>query len=58
MGIAAVVEAGLCVPAAEEVVGTEHSPLLEQQEEEQLKVRTKCGFTGRFSSQELMPDFV
>ncbi|XP_027868273.1 protein FAM131B isoform X4 [Xiphophorus couchianus] len=37
MGVAAVVEAGLCVPAAEEVVGTEHSPLLEQQEEEQLK---------------------
>uniref|UniRef100_A0A096MDA2 Family with sequence similarity 131 member B n=1 Tax=Poecilia formosa TaxID=48698 RepID=A0A096MDA2_POEFO len=37
MGVAAVVEAGLCVPAGEEVVGTEHSPLLEQQEEEQFK---------------------
>lgn len=44
MGVAAVVESGLCVPAGEEVVGTDHSPLLEQQEEEQVKVRIKCGF--------------
>lgn len=44
MGIAAVVEAGLCVPASEEVVGTEHSPLLEQQEEEHVMVRINWGF--------------
>uniref|UniRef100_A0A3B3YT59 Family with sequence similarity 131 member Bb n=1 Tax=Poecilia mexicana TaxID=48701 RepID=A0A3B3YT59_9TELE len=56
MGVAAVVEAGLCVPAGEEVVGTEHSPLLEQQEEEQFKVRTKCGFSARFSPQESKGD--
>ncbi|XP_075897383.1 uncharacterized protein fam131bb isoform X4 [Nelusetta ayraudi] len=35
MGVSAVVEPSLCVPAGEEVVGTEHSPLLEQQEEEE-----------------------
>ncbi|XP_028325595.1 AF4/FMR2 family member 4 isoform X3 [Gouania willdenowi] len=33
MGVAAVVEPSLCVPSGEEMVGTEHSPLLEQQEE-------------------------
>ncbi|XP_059195496.1 uncharacterized protein fam131bb isoform X2 [Centropristis striata] len=36
MGVAAVVEPSLCVPSAEEM-GTEHSPLLEQQEEEEVK---------------------
>ncbi|XP_063734395.1 AT-rich binding protein isoform X2 [Eleginops maclovinus] len=34
MGVAAVVEPSLCVPSAEDM-GTEHSPLLEQQEEEE-----------------------
>ncbi|XP_061804245.1 uncharacterized protein fam131bb isoform X2 [Nerophis lumbriciformis] len=34
MGVAAVVEPSLCVPGGEELVGNEHSPLLEQQEEE------------------------
>ncbi|KAI3361140.1 hypothetical protein L3Q82_013330, partial [Scortum barcoo] len=37
MGVAAVVEPSLCVPSGEEMVGTEHSPLLEQQEEEEVK---------------------
>ncbi|XP_067367747.1 protein FAM131B isoform X2 [Channa argus] len=35
MGVAAVVEPSLCVPSGDEMVGTEHSPLLEQQEEEE-----------------------
>nr|XP_057908729.1 protein FAM131B-like [Doryrhamphus excisus] len=35
MGVAAVVEPSLCVPGGEELVGNEHSPLLEQQEEEE-----------------------
>ncbi|XP_029688288.1 uncharacterized protein fam131bb isoform X4 [Takifugu rubripes] len=35
MGVSAVVEPSLCVPSGEEMVGTEHSPLLEQQEEEE-----------------------
>ncbi|CAF97853.1 unnamed protein product [Tetraodon nigroviridis] len=40
MGVSAVVEPSLCVPSGEEMVGTEHSPLLEQQEEEEeVKVR-------------------
>lgn len=40
MGVSAVVEPSLCVPSADEMVGTEHSPLLEQQEEEEeVKVR-------------------
>ena len=39
MGVAAVVEPSLCVPSGEEMVGNEHSPLLEQQEEEEVKVR-------------------
>lgn len=44
MGVSAVVEPSLCVPAGEEVVGTEHSPLLEQQEEEEeVKVRRTAG---------------
>lgn len=44
MGVSAVVEPSLCVPAGEEVVGTEHSPLLEQQEEEEeVKVRRMAG---------------
>ncbi|TNN51915.1 Protein FAM131B [Liparis tanakae] len=34
IGVAAVVEPSLCVPSAEDM-GTEHSPLLEQQEEEE-----------------------
>ncbi|XP_041843830.1 protein FAM131B isoform X1 [Melanotaenia boesemani] len=34
MGVAAVVEPSLCVPSGDEMVGNEHSPLLEQQEEE------------------------
>ncbi|CAN9513710.1 unnamed protein product [Ophioblennius macclurei] len=34
MGVAAVVEPSLCVPSGDEMVGSEHSPLLEQQEEE------------------------
>uniref|UniRef100_A0A3P8STU1 Family with sequence similarity 131 member B n=1 Tax=Amphiprion percula TaxID=161767 RepID=A0A3P8STU1_AMPPE len=34
MGVAAVVEPSLCVPSGDEMVGTEHSPLLEQQEED------------------------
>ncbi|XP_026173288.1 protein FAM131B isoform X3 [Mastacembelus armatus] len=37
MGVAAVVEPSLCVPSGDEMVGTEHSPLLEQQEEEEVK---------------------
>ncbi|XP_072250144.1 protein FAM131B isoform X1 [Leuresthes tenuis] len=37
MGVAAVVEPSLCVPSGEEMVGNEHSPLLEQQEEEDVK---------------------
>ncbi|KAM9309990.1 protein FAM131B [Pholidichthys leucotaenia] len=37
MGVAAVVEPSLCVPPGDEMVGTEHSPLLEQQEEEEVK---------------------
>ncbi|XP_037640245.1 protein FAM131B isoform X3 [Sebastes umbrosus] len=36
MGVAAVVEPSLCVPSGEEM-GTEHSPLLEQQEEDEVK---------------------
>ncbi|XP_040021728.1 uncharacterized protein fam131bb isoform X3 [Gasterosteus aculeatus] len=36
IGVAAVVEPSLCVPSAEDM-GTEHSPLLEKQEEEELK---------------------
>ncbi|XP_068591722.1 uncharacterized protein fam131bb isoform X3 [Cebidichthys violaceus] len=36
IGVAAVVEPSLCVPSTEEM-GTEHSPLLEQQEEEEIK---------------------
>ncbi|KAM8827090.1 protein FAM131B isoform X2 [Synchiropus splendidus] len=35
MGVSAVVEPSLCVPSGEENVGTEHSPLLEQHEEEE-----------------------
>uniref|UniRef100_A0A667YAT0 Family with sequence similarity 131 member B n=2 Tax=Myripristis murdjan TaxID=586833 RepID=A0A667YAT0_9TELE len=35
MGVAAVVEPSLGVPCGDELVGTEHSPLLEQQEEEE-----------------------
>ncbi|XP_065813706.1 protein FAM131B isoform X3 [Labrus bergylta] len=35
MGVSAVVEPSLCVPTGEEMVGTEHSPLLEQHEEEE-----------------------
>ncbi|XP_056143029.1 protein FAM131B-like [Lampris incognitus] len=35
MGVAAVVEPSLGIPPGEELVGTEHSPLLEQQEEEE-----------------------
>ncbi|XP_069393139.1 probable serine/threonine-protein kinase MARK-C isoform X5 [Paralichthys olivaceus] len=37
MGVAAVVEPSLCVPSGDDMVGTEHSPLLEQQEEEDVK---------------------
>ncbi|XP_054477612.1 protein FAM131B isoform X3 [Anoplopoma fimbria] len=36
IGVAAVVEPSLCVPSGEDM-GTEHSPLLEQQEEEEIK---------------------
>ncbi|XP_024123596.2 AF4/FMR2 family member lilli isoform X4 [Oryzias melastigma] len=36
-GVAAVVEPSLCVPSGEDMVGNEHSPLLEQQEEEPVK---------------------
>lgn len=39
MGVSAVVEPSLCVPSGDEMVGTEHSPLLEQQEDEEVKVR-------------------
>ncbi|XP_068179272.1 protein FAM131B isoform X3 [Antennarius striatus] len=35
IGVSAVVEPSLCVPPGDEMVGTEHSPLLEQQEEEE-----------------------
>lgn len=35
MGVAAVVEPGLCALSGDEMVGNEHSPLLEQQEEEE-----------------------
>lgn len=37
VGVSAVVEPSLCVPSGEETVGTEHSPLLEQHEEEEVK---------------------
>ncbi|XP_029359650.1 uncharacterized protein fam131bb [Echeneis naucrates] len=38
MGVAAVVEPSLCIPSGDDIVGTEHSPLLEQQEtEEEVK---------------------
>ncbi|KAM6967714.1 uncharacterized protein fam131bb isoform 2-T2 [Aplochiton taeniatus] len=37
MGVSAVVEPGLSVPSGDEVIGTEHSPLLEQQEEDEIK---------------------
>ncbi|KAF7226932.1 protein FAM131B isoform X1 [Nothobranchius furzeri] len=37
MGVAAVVEPSMCVPPGEETMLTDHSPLLEQQEEEQVK---------------------
>lgn len=43
MGVSAVVEPSLCVPSGDEMVGTEHSPLLEQQEEEEVKVRSNIG---------------
>lgn len=43
MGVAATVEPSLCVPTGEEIVGTEHSPLLEQQEEEEVKVSWTWG---------------
>ncbi|XP_078789638.1 uncharacterized protein fam131bb isoform X4 [Oryzias latipes] len=36
-GVAAMVEPSLCVPSGDEMVGNEHSPLLEQQEEEPVK---------------------
>lgn len=39
-GVAAMVEPSLCVPSGDEMVGNEHSPLLEQQEEEPVKVCT------------------
>ncbi|XP_076010964.1 uncharacterized protein fam131bb [Genypterus blacodes] len=35
MGVAAVVEPSLGIPCGDDMVGTEHSPLLEQQEEEE-----------------------
>uniref|UniRef100_A0A3Q0RX93 Family with sequence similarity 131 member B n=1 Tax=Amphilophus citrinellus TaxID=61819 RepID=A0A3Q0RX93_AMPCI len=35
MGVVAAVEPSLCIPSGEEMVGTEHSPLLEQQEDEE-----------------------
>lgn len=46
IGVAAVVEPSLCVPSGDDMVGTEHSPLLEQQEEEEeeVKVRWTWGF--------------
>uniref|UniRef100_A0A3P8X197 Family with sequence similarity 131 member B n=1 Tax=Cynoglossus semilaevis TaxID=244447 RepID=A0A3P8X197_CYNSE len=37
MGVAAVVEPSLCVSSGDNMGGTEHSPLLEQQEEEEVK---------------------
>ncbi|KAM6910228.1 uncharacterized protein fam131bb isoform 2-T2 [Xenentodon cancila] len=37
LGVVAAVEPALCVPPGDEMVGNEHSPLLEQQEEEQIK---------------------
>ncbi|KAG7248205.1 hypothetical protein CRUP_018967, partial [Coryphaenoides rupestris] len=37
MGVAAVVEPGLAIAMGDDVIGTEHSPLLEQQEEEDFK---------------------
>ncbi|XP_034467010.1 AF4/FMR2 family member lilli isoform X4 [Hippoglossus hippoglossus] len=37
MGVAAVVEPSLCVSSGDDMVGTDHSPLLEQQEEEDIK---------------------
>lgn len=46
MGVAAVVEPSLCVSSGDNMGGTEHSPLLEQQEEEEVKVRwTSCLIT-------------
>uniref|UniRef100_A0A8C7Y2C3 Family with sequence similarity 131 member Bb n=1 Tax=Oryzias sinensis TaxID=183150 RepID=A0A8C7Y2C3_9TELE len=39
-GYQGVVEPSLCVPSGDEMVGNEHSPLLEQQEEEPVKVCT------------------
>ncbi|XP_068998625.1 protein FAM131B isoform X2 [Embiotoca jacksoni] len=42
MGVAAVVEPSLCVPSGDEMVGTEHSPLLEQEEELKEEEVTLC----------------
>lgn len=43
MGVAAVVEPSLCIPPGEDMVGADHSPLLEQQEEEE---QVKVSFTS------------
>ena len=40
LGVAAVVEPSMGVVMGDDVIGTEHSPLLEQQEEEEFKVRS------------------
>lgn len=42
IGVAAVVEPSMCVPSGDEMVGTEHSPLLEQQEEEE-EIKVNAG---------------
>ena len=41
LGVAAVVEPSMGVVMGDDVIGTEHSPLLEQQEEEEFKVRSQ-----------------
>lgn len=56
MGVSAVVEPSLCVPSGDEMVGTEHSPLLEQQEDEEVKVRQQRVRIAVFSVKCLMSE--
>lgn len=48
MGVAAVVEPSLCIPPGEDMVGADHSPLLEQQEEEEQVKVSFTSYTGLF----------
>ncbi|XP_034030443.1 protein FAM131B isoform X3 [Thalassophryne amazonica] len=55
MGVAAVVEPSLCVPSGDDMVGTEHSPLLEQQEEEEEVKETEVTLCMEPESATLTP---